>query len=59
MFWETWSEEKIVITFAEKVTKPDVEKLGLKETDTFVCFDNALDDTEKINIARSFNLKVM
>jgi adenine-specific DNA-methyltransferase len=55
----TDGEKKLVITFAEKVTKPDVEKLGLQKTDTFVCFDNALDDTAKINIARSFNLKAM
>lgn len=52
-------EKNIFITFAKKVSKEEVEKLGIKESDTFVCFDSALDDTTKVNIGRSINLRVI
>lgn len=51
--------KKIVVTFAQKVTQEQVKALELSETDTFVCFDNALDDTTKVNIMRGVNLKVI
>ena len=53
------NERKMVISLSKKVTQADVEKLGLKEDYTFVCFDSALDDTTKVNIVRNFNVKVI
>jgi len=52
---------KMTITFAKKVTKEDIAKTGIGETDNeiFVCFDSALDDTTKVNIGRQINLKVI
>jgi adenine-specific DNA-methyltransferase len=56
---EVEESRKMFITFAKKVTKDDVSVLSLKSNDIFVCLDSALDDTNKINIAREVNLKVM
>jgi len=50
---------RMVITFAKKITKEQVEKLGLSENDIFVCFDSALDDTTKVNIMRNLIVKVI
>ena len=55
----TDSERKMIITFAEKITKEQVEKLGLGENDIFVCLDSALDDTTKVNIGRNLIVKVI
>jgi adenine-specific DNA-methyltransferase len=52
-------DKKIVVTFAEKIFKEQVEKLKLSENDTFVCFDSALDDTTKVNLGRNLNVKVI
>jgi len=54
-------EEKrtLVVSFAKKVTKEQVDALKLAKEDTFVCPDGALDDTTKVNISRSVNLKVI
>lgn len=52
-------ERKIFISFAKKVKEEDVEKLKFGEDDMFVCFDNALDDTTKVNVGREVNLRVM
>lgn len=53
--------QKMTITFAKKVTKEELEKTGVGETDNeiFICFDSALDDTAKVNISRNVNLKVI
>ncbi|MDP2837775.1 MAG: site-specific DNA-methyltransferase [Candidatus Moranbacteria bacterium] len=51
--------KKLVVIFADKVTKDQVENLKLSPSDTFVCFDSALDDTTKINIARNLVMKVI
>lgn len=53
------SEKKMFISFAKKLTKEQIEELKLTESDIFVCFDSALDDTTKVNLMRSFNLKVI
>ncbi len=50
---------KMVITFAKKITQETPKSLNLSESDIFVCLDNALDDTTKINLARNYNLKVI
>lgn len=42
-----------------KVTQEEVKNLELSETDTFVCFDNALDDTTKVNIMRNLTVKTI
>ena len=55
----TEGERKLVVIFSNKVTKEDVEELKLTSGDIFVCFDNALDDTTKVNIERNINLKVV
>lgn len=52
-------ERKLIVTFVEKVTKEQVDALGLKTDDTFVCFDSALDDSSKANIGRGVNLKTI
>jgi hypothetical protein len=49
----------LFVTFADKVTKDKVEKLKLSLDDLFVCFDNAMDDSEKVNVGRIINLKVI
>jgi adenine-specific DNA-methyltransferase len=56
---EAEESRKMYITFAKKVTKDNVSVLALKSNDIFVCLDSALDDTNKINIAREVNLRVM
>lgn len=55
----TDGDKKLVVTFADKVTKDQVEKLNLSPGDTLACFDSALDDTTKVNISRNVNLKVI
>jgi adenine-specific DNA-methyltransferase len=55
----TDGERKMIITFSEKITKEQVEKLGLGENDIFVCLDSALDDTIKVNISRNLIVKVI
>jgi adenine-specific DNA-methyltransferase len=49
-------EKKLYITFAKKVFAKQVETLKLLESDTFVCFDSALDDTTKVNLGRNINV---
>ncbi|MFA6077329.1 MAG: hypothetical protein WC735_04635 [Candidatus Paceibacterota bacterium] len=60
---EVWkisdSERKVVVTFAKKLTKDQVDSLSLSENDTFVCLDSALDDTTKVNLVRNYNIKVI
>lgn len=55
----TVDNKKLFITFAKTVTLEQVELLGLNEYDIFVCLDNSLDDTNKNNINRNFNLRVI
>ena len=52
-------ERKLAVTFADKVTKEQVDALGLSKNDLFVCLDSALDDTTKVNISRNLNVKVI
>ena len=52
-------EKKMFVSFAKKLTKEQVDGLKLTDSDTFVCFDSALDDTSKVNLMRNFNLKVI
>lgn len=51
--------KSIVVTFAEKILQKDLENPKIKAVDLFVCFDSAVDDTAKINIGRSINLKTI
>ncbi len=55
----TDGDKKLFVTFAKKVTQEQVKNLELTETDTFVCFDNALDDTTKVNIMRNLTVKTI
>ena len=60
---QIWSvkdaDKKMTASFAEKISKEQVEKLGLGENDIFVCLDSALDDTIKVNIMRNLIVKVI
>ncbi len=51
--------KKLAVTFVEKISKEQVESLGLKLEDIFVCLDSALDDTTKVNISKNVILKVI
>lgn len=53
------ADRKIYISFVDDISKKQVEALGLREGDVFVCFDSALDDTTKINLARNFDVRVI
>jgi adenine-specific DNA-methyltransferase len=58
--WEiTDGERKLVVSFAKELSKKQIESLGLAASDTFVCFDSALDDTTKVNAARNLIVKVI
>lgn len=52
---------KLSVTFANKVTESDVAETGIGSTDNeiFVCFDNALDDTTKVNLGRKVSVKTI
>lgn len=51
---------KITISFADKLSKKEIEKLDLAEGDTFVCLDSSLDDSAKVNILRRwYNVKTL
>ena len=52
-------ERNLVVTFAKKVFKEQVEKLSLSQNDTFVRLDSALDDTTKVNIMRNLMVKTI
>jgi len=52
-------DRKLIVTLAEKVTREAFDALGLSAPDTFVCLDSALDDSTKLNLARSVNLKTI
>ncbi len=55
----TEEDKKLVITFTSKVEQKDAEGLKLLENDIFVCFDSALNNTDKINISKSIVLKTL
>jgi len=55
----TDGESEMAVTFAKKLTKDQVEGLGLPKDTTFVCLDSALDDTTKVNIARGLMVKTI
>ncbi|NTW29725.1 MAG: site-specific DNA-methyltransferase [Candidatus Moranbacteria bacterium] len=55
----TDGDRKLVMTLADAVTREAFDGLGLVSADTFVCLDSALDDTTKLNLARSVNLKTI
>jgi adenine-specific DNA-methyltransferase len=58
--WKVLDEGRgLVVTFVPHVTQEQVELLKLTDADTFVCFDSALDDTTKVNLAKNFNIKVI
>ena len=50
---------RLVVTFADKVAKEQVDSLALTENDLFVCLDSALDDSTKVNISRNLSAKVI
>ncbi len=50
---------KIFIDFSKKIDDKKIEKMKILKTDLFVCFDSALDDSQKINFGRNFGLKVI
>jgi adenine-specific DNA-methyltransferase len=55
----TDGERKLIVTFADKITKEQVDALKLSKGDLFVCLDSALDDTTKVNISRNLNVRVV
>ena len=59
-YWRAAADgHQIVMTFASKLLREEIDALGLAKDDTFVCFDSALDDSLKLNTARDFSLKVI
>lgn len=59
-FWEVKDgEKKMFITFTNKITQENVEKLNLTEKDIFVCFDSSLDDSTKVNLSRNVDIRVI
>lgn len=54
-------ERKIAVVFNKHLTEEEVSHLGLTKDagHLLVCFDSALDDSTKLNLARDFNLKVI
>ncbi|TSC57050.1 MAG: adenine-specific DNA-methyltransferase [Parcubacteria group bacterium Gr01-1014_18] len=52
-------DNRIVFSFASKITMPDVASLTLSEHDTFVCLDSAMDDTTRVNVGRGVRIKVI
>ncbi|MGB2580422.1 MAG: DNA methyltransferase, partial [Minisyncoccia bacterium] len=55
----TDGDKEMTITFANKLTKDQVDGLELSKDTTFVCLDSALDDTTKVNIARNLTVKTI
>ncbi len=53
------NNRKMIIDFGKKINPEKVEKLNLNENDIFVCFDSALNDSDKVNLTKSINLKVV
>lgn len=43
---------KMFVDFGETVDVEKVKELGLNENDVFVCFDSALNDSDKVNLER-------
>ena len=59
-FWEIQDEDrKMIIDFGDKIDPAKVKELNLNQNDIFVCFDSALTDSDKINLIRSINLRVI
>ncbi|MBC7766712.1 site-specific DNA-methyltransferase [Arenimonas sp.] len=52
-------ERRLFVTFSDKVTKEKVLELKLSQDDVFVCLDSAMSDTEKVNVGKIINLKVI
>ena len=52
-------EKEMNITFANKLTKDQIDALELAKDTIFVCFDSALDDTTKVNIIRNLTVKTI
>lgn len=58
--WLATSSERIaVITLAPKLSREQVDALGLAKDALFICLDSALDDSLKVNLSKNFNLKVI
>ncbi len=55
----TYDNHKMIITLASKLTREQVDGLGLVKDDTLVCLDSALDDSLKVNLIKNFNIKVI
>ena len=55
----TQGDRRMYVTFAPQVTTDQVQALGLTQQDVFVCFDNALNDTTKVNLERIISLRTM
>ncbi len=53
------TSQTIYISFSDKITKTAIDQIGMEENATFVCFDNALDDTTKVNVGRNINIKTI
>ncbi len=51
--------KKLFVTFSTQVTKEKVLQLNPLPDDIFVCFENMMTDTEKMNIGRIINLKTI
>ena len=59
----TDTERRIFITFKNEISLQYVEDLkkeyNISQNDLFVCFDNSLDDSTKVNVDREVNIRVM
>jgi adenine-specific DNA-methyltransferase len=52
-------DQTIYISFTGKITQSAINDIGMEQNATFVCFDNALDDTTKVNVGRNINIKTI
>jgi adenine-specific DNA-methyltransferase len=52
-------EQKLYLTLTSKIIDENIDNLNLTPDDILVCFDTALNDTQKVNLNRNVNLLVI
>jgi adenine-specific DNA-methyltransferase len=57
--YDTEREQTMYITLANKIIDENIDNLNLTPDDILVCFDTALNDTQKVNLNRNVNLLVI
>jgi adenine-specific DNA-methyltransferase len=57
--YDTEREQTMYITLTNKIIDENIDNLNLTPDDILVCFDTALNDTQKVNLNRNVNLLVI